>query len=129
MSTRPTFPIPSDLRQLQQRFARWRQTRRPGSPIPEPLWTAATTMARQHGLFRTTQILRLDYNALKKKLQAAAPASPPPTFVELYPCPPARPPQGVLECEGPRGTKLRLPLAAFTPADLRDLIRALWTES
>ena len=42
------------------------EVRIPGvGPIPESLWAVASELAGQHGVFRTAQIIRLDYTKLK----------------------------------------------------------------
>jgi hypothetical protein len=55
------------LEQVEQRFARWRESRTPGQCIPPDLWAAAAGVARQHGVHRTSCVLRLDYNGLKRR--------------------------------------------------------------
>ncbi|MGH9444990.1 MAG: hypothetical protein ACRD3O_04580 [Terriglobia bacterium] len=56
--------------QARQRFARWRNARPRGSPIPEALWAMAVEVARGHGVNKTAQSLQLNYNALKKRVNA-----------------------------------------------------------
>lgn len=78
-----------------------------GLPIPEALWAGAAEAARQHVVFRTSKVLRLEYGKLKRMAEAgpvaARPRMSPSTFVELMP------PQAVgladclIELEGPRG--------------------------
>jgi len=72
-----TRPLPARLAGIQQRFERWRNTRKGLSQIPEPLWTAAVRMARTYGICRTAQTLGVNYAALKKRVEhaAALPAS------------------------------------------------------
>jgi len=38
------------LEQVDQRFKRWRSTRRRGTPIPEALWASAVGVAQAQGL-------------------------------------------------------------------------------
>ena len=50
----------------------------------------AAELARQHGVFRTAKVLRLDFSKLKRQMgpaqaQAKAVSSPPPAFVEFSP--------------------------------------------
>ena len=47
-------------------FEAWRRTRPGKLPIPEPLWAAATQLARSHGVCQTAQVLRLEYKKLKQ---------------------------------------------------------------
>jgi len=65
------------------------------SAIPDPLRALAAELAVQHGVFRTAQVLRLDYTKLRQHTLSAAPAGKPaavPTaaFVELMARPLAR---------------------------------------
>jgi len=120
--------IPKGMRKLQRRFERWRSAHPGRPPIPEPLWTAAAELASEHGVFRTAQILRLDYNRLKRRVGSAGPvarrAAPSAAFVELL-----APSAGLAECrvelEGPRG-RMRIQWKGTTAPDLAGLGRALW---
>jgi len=58
--------IPPGMRKVYGRLKRWRskQTRR--VPIPEPLWTAAAELAREHGINATAKVLHLEYGKLKQ---------------------------------------------------------------
>ena len=82
--------LPPRLEGLRRRFKQWRRTRKIGSRIPEPLWSAATKLAEAHGIHATAKALGVDYYCLKKRLQErsasgsdvtpprrAAPAGPP----------------------------------------------------
>ena len=62
--------IPAGLKEAQQRFEEWRSSHAGRQPIPEPLWTLAAELAGEHGVFRTAQVLRLDYTKLKQQTQA-----------------------------------------------------------
>lgn len=59
--------IPQGMKRIYQRFARWRSAH-PGVrlPIPPRLWRAAAQVAREHGVCRTSQVLRLEYGKLKR---------------------------------------------------------------
>jgi len=126
-----TAPMPLAMERVRQRFERWRRTRTPGrSPIPDALWAVAVALARQHGLYATSQLLRLDYTALKRRLLAGdrpvAPAPASPTFVELTPAPgPCT--ACVIEIEGPHGGRMRVQLPGVTLPDLVALTRVVWS--
>ena len=74
------------------RFEAWRRSRQLGARIPEKLWSLAVGLAETHGLSRTASVLKLDYNALKKRV-AGRNAHPgaddsglvSPGFIELSP--------------------------------------------
>ena len=59
--------IPHSMKRIYQRFARWRSAHpRLRLPIPPRLWRAAAKVAREHGVCRTAQVLRLEYGKLKR---------------------------------------------------------------
>jgi hypothetical protein len=121
-------PMPIATERVRQRFERWRRTRTPGrSPIPDALWAAAVALAREHGLYATSRLLRLDYTALKKRMPAGDEiVAPAPTFVELTPAPgPCA--ACVIEIEGPRGGRMRVQLPGVTLPDLVALTRVVWS--
>jgi len=144
MGTRRTRDFPAQLEGTCRRFDRWRQTRKGGSRIPETLWALAVKAADKFGLNRTAQVLRLDYYALKKRVEAAGslhgnafprhpdekamsvdgPATA--TFVEL-----ASPASGgsrecILELEDPGGAKMRVHVKGAEAPDLAALTRSFW---
>ena len=139
--------LPARLAGVQQRFERWRQTRKGLSHIPEPLWTAAVRMARTYGICRTAQTLRVNYDALKKRVEhhvAAVPSMPPKaagtTFLELprpadnrLAAPTAMGPQCpadtcdcTWELEDGAGAKMRVHLKSMAMPDLIALSRGFW---
>ena len=73
MSRRAQYEILAGLKEAQERFSEWRSSHSGRRPIPEPLWALARKLAGQHGVFRTAQMLRLDYTTLKRRTQAVAP--------------------------------------------------------
>ena len=71
MGTRKTVNLPARLEGTRRRFERWRRTRKGRSRIPEMLWASAVKAAGKYGVNKTAQALRLDYYALKKRVEAA----------------------------------------------------------
>jgi hypothetical protein len=130
MSTRVQFEVPARMRAAQEQFEEWRSSHSGRRPIPETLWNLAVEVAREHGLFRTTQVLRLDYNRLKQRMPLAVPqekaqASMETAFVEWMEPPSTSTCECVLELEGPRG-RMRIEWKGSTTPDLTGLCRALW---
>ncbi len=70
MGTRKTPNLPARLAGTRRRFDRWRRTRKGRSRIPETLWASAVKAAGRYGVNKTAQALRLDYYALKKRVEA-----------------------------------------------------------
>ncbi len=71
MESTNTPVVPVKMEQARQQLERWPRTRPYRSRIPEPLWTAAVELARQHGIYSTARTLRLDYARLKARLESA----------------------------------------------------------
>ena len=135
MRSRPPSVVPivdSPFEAVRQRFEDWRQTRRPRSPIPEALWGEAVTLARQYGVNRTAQALRLNYASLKQRLDASVhtePAvAPPPqqTFVELISPVAAGMAECTVELERPGEAVLRIHLKSASLPDVEVLARMFW---
>src|ERR1700730_977935 len=106
MATRTPLEIPVGMRRGYRRFERWRKGHKARLPIPATLWAEAAVVAREHGVFRTAKVLRLEYGKLKGMVESAAgaPGAPSrtPTFLELMPRP-FGPTECLIELEGPRG--------------------------
>src|SRR5437870_13631734 len=126
MATKAQLEVPAGMQRICRRFERWRSSHRGRLPIPEGLWASAAGVAREHGVFRTAKVLRLEYGKLKRMAEAASgspqPATTPTAFLELMPQP-----VGVSDClievQGPAG-KMRLQWKGTTASDLAGLIRA-----
>jgi len=129
MTTKTLPEVPTGMQRICRRFERWRSSHKGRLPIPAALWASAAEAAREHGIFRTAKILRLEYGKLKRMAESATPAArralAPAEFLELVA--PSEP--GLLECvielEGPRG-KMRIQWKGATVPDLAGLSRALW---
>jgi len=95
------------------------------------LWAAAVEAARESGVSRTASVLRVDYYALKKRLQEQAASSSdmpmlgePPAFVELATPVPRAAGECVLELEDVDGAKMRVHLQGFEAPDLAALAQS-----
>ena len=97
------------------------------------MWASAAAAAREHGVFRTAKILRLEYAKLKRLAESATPvkrkSASPAEFLELVAPQVAPSEPGLSECvielEGPRG-KMRVQWKSVTLPDLAGLSRSLW---
>jgi hypothetical protein len=72
MGTKRNGELPARLEAVQRRFERWRRTRKVRSRIPESLWGSAVKLAGTYGIHRTARALRVDYYALKKRVEGAS---------------------------------------------------------
>jgi hypothetical protein len=145
MGTRKARPLPARLERAQQRFERWRQTRKIPSRIPGPLWALAARIASVCGISRTAKALRVNYRILKQRVDhdvaarsgleksAAEPRRPSldgarsvPGFLELAPPMPVGSCQCILELEDNAGAKMRVSLQSAETPDLAALSRSFW---
>lgn len=122
--TRLSIALAEGLR----RFERWRRLSRRGKRIPAELWSVAVELAREHGVSKTSATLRLEYYALKRRLEAEGAPSVGerrPRFVEVaLGSAPATP--CVVELADGRGLKLRVELPDRAAAELGSVARTLW---
>jgi hypothetical protein len=133
MTPKTAPELPDGMRRIYRRFERWRSSHQTRLPIPPALWASAAAAAREHGVFRTAKILRLEYAKLKRLAESATPvkrkSASPAEFLELVAPQVAPSEPGLSECvielEGPRG-KMRVQWKSVTPPDLAGLSRSLW---
>jgi hypothetical protein len=121
--------VPEAIIQLQTQLDQWRSTQKGRTKLPESFWRAAVDLAKEYGLFRTADPLRLDYMRLKKRLEGSTdpPRKQPPTaFVELV-ARPADLQECVIEFESAGRAKIRIQWKSVAPPDWVGLLRA-WRE-
>ena len=63
------------IEDVRQRFEQWRESRKHRTPIPESLWEGAVSLCADHSIYRISRSLRLDYNALKRRVCYSHPES------------------------------------------------------
>lgn len=140
--------LPARLEGVRVRFERWRRTREVRTRTPEALWAAAVKMAGTYGVHRTAKTLRVNYYALKKRLEREAAADQnadadgaAATFFELVPLEGApfeisQPDfhgdlhtglcECILELDRGDGAKMRVCLKGAGVPDLVTLSREFW---
>lgn len=128
MARRTQGAIPRSLASGQDRFEAWRRTRKPRARIPDRLWSLAVKLAEAHGLSRIASVLKLDYYALKKRLESkdSDSVSNPGAFVEITPPSPAGSGECVIEFEDGSGARLRVHLRGCDAPDVVALGRSFW---
>jgi hypothetical protein len=140
MRNRQARDVPAGLEGVRRRFERWRNSHRARSRIPDLLWAAAVKMAQSYGIHRASRTLRIDYYALKKRVeqhsnavQGRRESGPIATFMELsapadhgFAAVPAGACACTLELEAADGSKMRVHLKTATPPDLATLCRSVW---
>jgi hypothetical protein len=148
MKTKKTASVPRDLEGGRRRFERWRERRKPHTPIPEPLWAEAVKLAGRYGVSRTAKTLGVGYYTLKERVErdfaaaigssrgvrsAGLPRTPTtsgePKFLELAvgSLPGTEPCRGcLLEWEDGCGAKMRVEVKGIACPDLVALSRSFW---
>ena len=129
MAVKAQGDVPDGMQRVYRRFERWRSSHRGRLPIPAELWASAAGVAREHGVFQTAKVLRLDYAKLKRMVESAPRSAQtvpaPPTFLELMPSQAVALSECFIELEGPRG-KIRIQWKGAAAPDLAALSRTLW---
>ena len=131
MNHESTTPIPEPILQLQRQLDQFRSAQPRRTKLPEPLWQAAVSLARQHGIHPVAHPLRLDYMQLKKRLGGVSRHQRKlnrQAFVELITPRSAALAECVIEFESVSGSKMRIQWRAATPPDWASLLRA-WREA
>jgi hypothetical protein len=118
------------IRRLERvgcKLEEWRRTHRAPSPIPQELWSQAVELAAVHGVYRTARALRLDYGALKRKVEArygeVAPRDAAPTFVEVLSPLSGDVAECAFEVQAAGGGTLRVAMKNVSSAVLSSIIR------
>jgi hypothetical protein len=119
---------------VRRRIDHWRRVRERHSPMPERLWTAAVSLAAEHGIYPIARALGLNYQTLKARLGRIARVERqavvrPIEFVEfdgaeLVGSVKAR--GSVVELSGTDGAKLVIRLEGRDGLDVLGLAEAFW---
>jgi len=118
--------VPASLSRLERRFAAWREKRAQGQRIPTSLWKSAVDVAVEHGVSRTASLLKLDYYALKKRVENASSSRASSAFVELPSVPLSMMSECVIEWEDVAGARMRVQLKGQNAPDVLALSRSFW---
>ena len=121
-----------DMEDARRRLEAWRKSRSRGKRIPAPLWALAAALARTHGVSPVSQRLGLDYNGLKRRVEAIrtprrSRLKPPPGFVELPLIgQPAHGPSCTVELARGEGARMTIRWEGKEGLDLVGLAEAFW---
>ena len=131
MGQKSTRKVGPELAELRQRLEAWRRTGRKGRRIPNELWAEAVTLAREHGIYRVARSLGLEYNGLKRRVNAGVrqlkeslPRVGEASFIELG----VESVVGTTACEmelAIRGKKLTIRLTGYRVSDVMALAETL----
>jgi hypothetical protein len=115
------------IERIRKRFEDWRKSQKPRTRIPGRLWESAVQVARECGVNRTAKALHLDYNDLKKRLEASSRIlESAPAFIELQPAVAVSAPECIIECENRNGAKVRIHIKGMEAPDLNALSSTFW---
>ncbi len=112
--------------ELREQLYKWRKSHRPPTPLPQELWDRAAELATELGLWKTARALRLDYAALKRRIDtriSKRPLSPVPQFVELFAPLSGQIAECILDVESVRGARLRVEMKNVAASGLASIIR------
>lgn len=142
MRTKSNLTDP-DIEQLSRHLTCWRKAHHAPSPIPASLWRRAAELATRLGVCRTARALRLDYNALKRRVAAlpagqgqafgtspgksSRPVAPPDptnaTFLELLAPKTATIAECTMAVESARGAKLHIEMRGVPATSVAAVVR------
>ena len=121
------------LAQLAARIEAWRNDPKKPKRMPEALWIAAAELSKDSSVSHISKVLRLDYNALKKRVHPqikknipAVKAQPSFNFIELDIEKTSSIPECTIEMEKGNGAKMKICLRGRADLDLYELSRAFW---
>lgn len=66
--TKREWEIPTEVLEVGNQIALWRDSREKRTAMPEELWRAAAELAQRHGVYRICRALRLSYESLKRRV-------------------------------------------------------------
>lgn len=128
--------LAAKIEPLRQQIEVWRKSRPPGQRMPEPLWEAATQLAKEFGVSPVQGILRIDYRGLEyratgvnksQSVKMSVPAKA--TFVELPALVAPRRVDHTIELEDGAGRRLTVRVCGGNLAEVLPLAQAFWRPS
>ena len=131
------LPAPSNkkppLEQVQEQFEHWRRSRGKRGAIPDALWQAAIMLFPDYALHRISKALRLNYSALKHRVNAHRSTCEPSDvstarFIELGLSDPMRPAEVMIEMADQKGATMRMYFKGDAGLDLLELGKAFWSK-
>ena len=119
------------LEKVRDRFETWRRRKKPGSRIPKALWQAAVQSCKGDSVLQVSRALRLNYNDLKERVDAAEElGNPGPDcdldFVQLGFGASILPSECTLELEASNGAKMKIGFKGAV--DALALCEAFWRQ-
>lgn len=132
MTTKSKQQFSYDIEPVRRQLEAWRRTRQHRDRIPEPLWGAMSKLARTHGVSSVSAALRVEYYALRDRVEGARNVSEVakpslPTFVELKSSVLGQPAGSRVELEDGSGNRMTVRLEAGVNLDLAAIMQLFWS--
>jgi len=129
MIHRSNTELPPRLHEARQQFEQWRSQQETRGRLPVHLWSLAIELAKEFGLSKTAQTLRLEYNSLKRKSQSPDIGNrpepvPTQTFLELRPN--SAQIECTIDCQRAPGRTIRIQLKGPQWPDITGICQELW---
>lgn len=117
--------------EVRQQLDEWRQFNSAPTPLPSSVWSKATALAAKYGIGRVARALRLDYGALKRRVEKVTRLKPSlhretAAFVEWF-APPVQTTEVsdcVLEIQSSAGARMHVEVRNLSAAGLAGIVRA-----
>ena len=132
--------LPKEIKEVQDRFEHWRETRPKFGPIPEELWQAAISLTEKYTFVQVARHLRLNHTVLKEHVQKATTSTPisaekealvpsQTQFLQMPPMPLLQAPkslESLIELRAADGATLTMRIPSVQPIDLVGLAQAFF---
>lgn len=111
----------------------WRRRREKRTAMPARLWEAAARLAKEHGVYRVSQALRVNYDSLKRRVPEAGQAKSSAGsdgFVELGPVgmlPLAGGPLLELDLSKADGSRMSVRMTSASGVDVGRMVEGFWS--
>ena len=132
MTTKSKQQFFNDIEPVSRRLEAWRKTRQPRDRIPEPLWGTMSKLARTYGVSSVCAALRVEYYALKDRVEGARKVSGVakpslPTFLELKSPMLGQSIGSQVELQDSSGNKMIVRLDSGVDLDLVSVMQVFWS--
>ena len=132
MTTKSKQQFFNDIEPVSRRLEAWRKTRQPRDRIPEPLWGTMSKLARTYGVSAVSAALRVEYDALKDRVEGARKVSGVakpslPTFLELKSPMLGQSIGSQVELQDSSGNKMIVRLDSGVDLDLVSVMQVFWS--
>jgi hypothetical protein len=132
MTTKSKQQFFNDIEPVSRRLEAWRKTRQPRDRIPEPLWGTMSKLARTYGVSAVSAALRVEYYALKDRVEGARKVSGVakpslPTFLELKSPMLGQSIGSQVELQDSSGNKMIVRLDSGVDLDLVSVMQVFWS--